>query len=56
MTRSTAPTHAEPSATETWDTYHPGRAAPIVPPARPQQPWDPDDVARDALDAALRRV
>lgn len=31
--------HAEPSATETWETYHPGRAAPIVPPARPQQPW-----------------
>ncbi len=27
--------HAEPSATETWPTYHPGQAAPIVPPARP---------------------
>ncbi|WP_188037165.1 MobF family relaxase [Actinotalea sp. JY-7885] len=36
-----ATSHAEPSATETWDTYHPGRAAPIVPPARPQQPWNP---------------
>ncbi len=31
--------HAEPSATETWASYHPGLAAPIVPPARPQQPW-----------------
>jgi energy-coupling factor transporter ATP-binding protein EcfA2 len=36
-----ATSHAEPSATETWDTYHPGRAAPVVPPARPQQPWNP---------------
>jgi ATP-dependent exoDNAse (exonuclease V) alpha subunit len=39
-----ATSHAEPSATETWDTYHPGRAAPVVPPARPQQarnPWPP---------------
>src|SRR5690606_11723560 len=34
-----ATSHAEPSATETWDTYHPGRAAPVVPPARPQKPW-----------------
>ena len=34
-----ATSHAEPSATETWETYHPGRAAPLVPPARPQQPW-----------------
>ena len=31
--------HAEPSATETWDTYHPDRPAPIVPPVHPQQPW-----------------
>ncbi len=36
-----ATTHAEPSATETWDTYHPGRAVPIVPPVHPQQPRDP---------------
>ncbi|MCR6706502.1 MAG: AAA family ATPase [Cellulomonas sp.] len=39
-----ATSHAEPSATETWDTYHPGRAAPIVPPVHPQQPgntWPP---------------
>ncbi|GEA84819.1 MULTISPECIES: hypothetical protein [Cellulomonas] len=36
-----ASSHAEPSATETSDTYHPGRAAPIVPPVRPQQPWNP---------------
>lgn len=36
-----ATTHAEPTASETWDTYHPGRAAPVVPPARPQQPWNP---------------
>jgi conjugative relaxase-like TrwC/TraI family protein len=35
-----ATSHAEPSATETWDTYHPGRAAPIVPPVHPQQPWN----------------
>ncbi len=34
-----ATSHTEPSATETWDSYHPGRAAPLVPPARPQQPW-----------------
>lgn len=34
-----ATSHAEPSATETWDTYHPGHAAPTVPPARSQQPW-----------------
>ncbi len=36
-----ATSHAEPSATETWDTYHPGRAAPIVPPVHPQQPRNP---------------
>ena len=34
-----ATSHAEQSATETWDTYHPDLAAPVVPPARPQQPW-----------------
>ncbi|HEY5514798.1 MAG TPA: MobF family relaxase, partial [Pengzhenrongella sp.] len=34
-----ATSHAEPSATETWETYHPKQAAPVVPPARPQQPW-----------------
>lgn len=36
-----ATSHAEPSATETWDTYHPGRAAPLVPPVHPQQPRNP---------------
>ena len=36
-----ATSHAEPSATETWDAYHPGRAAPIVPPVHPQQPLNP---------------
>lgn len=36
-----ATSHAEPSATETWDTYHFGRAAPIVPPVHPQQAWNP---------------
>ncbi len=39
-----ATSHAEPSATETWDTYHPGRSAPLVPPVHPQQPrntWPP---------------
>lgn len=35
-----ATSHAEPSATETWETYHPGRVAPLVPPVRPQQPWN----------------
>jgi conjugative relaxase-like TrwC/TraI family protein len=35
-----ATSHAEPSATEIWDTYHPGRVAPVVPPARPQQAWN----------------
>lgn len=35
-----ATSHAESSATETWATYHPGRAAPIVPPVHPQQPWN----------------
>ena len=34
-----ATSHAEPTATETWETYHPGQAAPVVPPARPQEPW-----------------
>src|SRR5665648_999920 len=34
-----ATSHAEPSATETWQTYHPDQAAPVVPPARPQEPW-----------------
>lgn len=34
-----ATSHAAPCATETWDTYHPGRAAPLVLPVRPQQPW-----------------
>lgn len=36
-----ATSHTEPSATETWDTYHPGRAAPLVPPVHPQQPRNP---------------
>lgn len=42
---------AEPSATETWATYHPARAAPVVPPARPQQPWNavPPQPARHRL-------
>ncbi|WP_225755201.1 MobF family relaxase [Actinotalea sp. Marseille-Q4924] len=39
LERILATSHAEPSATETWETYHPGRAAPLVPPARQQQPW-----------------
>lgn len=34
-----ATSHAEVSATEAWDAYHPGQAAPLVPPGRPQQPW-----------------
>jgi len=36
-----ATSDAEPSATETWEAYHPGRAAPIVPPVHPQQPRHP---------------
>ena len=31
--------HAEPSATETWETWHPERPAPAVPPRRPQRRW-----------------
>ena len=34
-----ATSHAEPTATETWETYHPDQAAPVVPPVRPQEPW-----------------
>jgi len=34
-----ATSHAEPSATETWETYHPHEPAPVVPPVRPQEPW-----------------
>ncbi len=34
-----ATSHVEPSATETWETYHPDQATPVVPPAHPQQPW-----------------
>ena len=34
-----ATSHAEASATETWDTYHPDQAVPVVPPVRPQEPW-----------------
>lgn len=34
-----ATSHAEPSATETWDAHHPAQAAPVVPPVHPQQPW-----------------
>ena len=31
-----ATSHAEPTATETWETYHPGEPAPLpVPPLRP---------------------
>lgn len=44
-----ATSHAEPSATETWDTYHPGRTAPLVPPVHPQQPrnpWPPQPAPR----------
>jgi conjugative relaxase-like TrwC/TraI family protein len=46
-----AASHAEPSATETWATYHPAQAAPVVPPARPQQPWNavPPQPARHRL-------
>jgi len=32
-----ATTHAEPTATETWETYHPNQPVPVVPPARPQE-------------------
>jgi len=39
LERILATSHAEHSATETWETYHPNQAAPVVPPARPQQPW-----------------
>ena len=39
-----ATSHAEPTATETWETYHPGEPAPLpVPPLRP-----PHDYARSA--------
>lgn len=34
-----ATSHAEPTATETWDTYHPTQAAPHVPPVHPHEPW-----------------
>jgi hypothetical protein len=34
-----ATSHAEPSATETWETHHPDQAAPVVPPVCPQEPW-----------------
>jgi len=38
-----ATTHVEPTATETWETYHPGVAAPIpsANPRSPGQPWHP---------------
>ena len=39
LERILATSHAEPSATETWETYHPDQAAPVVPPVRPQEPW-----------------
>ncbi|WP_024285638.1 MobF family relaxase [Cellulomonas sp. KRMCY2] len=39
LERILATSHAEPSATETWATYLAAQAAPVVPPARPQQPW-----------------
>lgn len=34
-----ATSHAEPSATESWETWHPAQPSPVVPPWRPQQPW-----------------
>ena len=34
-----ATSHAEPTATETWETYHPDQPAPVVPPVRAQKPW-----------------
>jgi len=34
-----ATSHAEATATETWETYHPNEPAPVVPPVRPQEPW-----------------
>ena len=34
-----ATSHAEPTATETWTTYHPRELAPTVPPVHPQEPW-----------------
>ncbi len=34
-----ATSHAEPTATEAWGTYHPHEPAPVVPPVRPQGPW-----------------
>ena len=32
-----ATSHAEPTATETWEAYHPHQPVPVVPPARPQE-------------------
>jgi conjugative relaxase-like TrwC/TraI family protein len=34
-----ATSHAELTATETWETYHPDQPAPAVPPVHPQEPW-----------------
>ncbi|MDO8106399.1 MobF family relaxase [Isoptericola sp. b441] len=34
-----ATSHAEPTATETWETYHPHEHAPLLPPVHPHQPW-----------------
>ena len=34
-----ATSHAEPTATETWETYHPHEPDPVVPPVGPQEPW-----------------
>jgi len=45
-----ATSHAEPTATETWQTYHPSTPAPLpVPPLRP--PHDFGQSARSRLTA-----
>jgi conjugative relaxase-like TrwC/TraI family protein len=53
-----ATTHVEPTATETWETYHPGASVPIpsANPRSPGQPWHPQrpDEARRPQLALLR--
>lgn len=39
LERVLATSHAEPTAAETWETYHPHQPVPVIPPVHPQQPW-----------------
>ena len=52
LDRILATSHAEPTATETWETYHPGEPAPLpVPPLRPPHDYGRSVASRPPVHA-----